>query len=313
MSGKYDPDAAAAKREALQAEMADGIGTLVTSEKWQRYLDVQKRFHRYSFGNTLLIMLQRPDATRVMGYGTRDRKTSKPVSGWLSVGQQVKDPDPVTGEKQHGIAIWVPRTRMVEVTDANGHVRMRDGKPVKREQLTGWGIGHVFDISQTAPMEGHEPLPEPVTILAGADDGDVYGQLAKVAGTLGFAVEQASLGTRNGATGFGPDKIVVNQDRPPRQQVKTLAHELGHAILHRDTDYAANRPRCELEAESVAYVVLGSLGINAGGYSFGYVATWAGAKSEADMGKIRDWIKASGENIQKAAKIIITALEEQAA
>jgi hypothetical protein len=311
-------DAAQAKREALQAELENGIGTLVTSEEWQRYLTVQAKFHRYSFGNTLLIMLQRPDATRVMGFGSRDKVTGKPKSGWLKMGRCVKGP--VTEEdgsitKQHGIMIWVPNKRMVEVTDASGVVKRRpDGKPVKREKLTGYGVGYVYDVSQT---EG-EPLPEPVAILNGADDDDVFGQLSKVAGTLGFTVELvAHLGSRNGDTSYNPDVIRVNQDRPPQQRVKTLAHELGHAIIpwHREVflagKYEQNRPRMELQAESVAFVVLGSLGIDAGAYSFGYVAHWAGARDGDDMDKIREWIRASGEAIQKAAKIIITTLEDQ--
>lgn len=301
-------DEAQARREALQAELEDGIGTLVTSEEWQRYLAVQARFHRYSFGNTMLIMMQRPDATRVMGFGSRDKKTGKPVSGWLSLGRCVKGPDPETGEKQHGIQIWVPNIRMVEVTDADGNVKMRNGKAVKREQLTGWGIGYVFDVSQT---EG-EPLPEPLALLSGADDDDVFGQLAKVAGTLGFTVELADLGSPGGVTGFDPDVIQVNEKRAPRQRVKSLAHELGHAILHREVDYGRNRPRCELEAESTAYVVLGSQGIDAGAYSLGYVAHWAGA-GPSDAEKMRKLIRASGEAIQKAARTIITELERQAA
>ena len=302
-------DEAAAKREALQQKLADGIGELITSEEWQRYLAVQARFHRYSFGNALLIMLQLPYATQVMGYGSRDKRTGKPRSGWLSVGRHVRGPDPVTGEKQHGAAIWVPRIRMVDVTDADGNIRYGpDGKPRKREQLTGWDIGYVFDVSQT---DG-EPLPDPVRLLAGEDDGDVFGQLVKVAGEIGFTVTDAGdaeLGAANGDTAYSPDVIRVHRGRSPRQQVKTLAHELGHAILHRDLNPAGpDRPRAELEAESVAFVVLGSLGIDAGEYSFGYVAGWAGAGPE-DAEKVQALIKTSGEAIQKAAKTIITTLE----
>lgn len=300
-------DEAQARREALQAKLADGIGTLVSSEQWQRYLAVQAKFHRYSFNNTLLIMLQRPDATRVMGFGTRDKKTGEPKSGWLAAGQCVKGPDLMTGEKQAGIMIWAPNERMVKVTDADGNVKMRDGKPVRRKQITGWHIAYVYDVNQTQPLPGCQPLPEAATILDGADDGDVFGALTKVAGEVGFTVELADLGTRNGDTGFSPDVIRVNGSRPPRQRVKTLAHELGHAILHRDTDYTANRPRCELEAESVAYIVLGYLGIDAGDYSFGYVAGW----QDGDAEKIRAAIEASGKAIQKAAKRIIDELEKQ--
>lgn len=292
-----------ADREALQAKLADGIDQLVTSEEWTRYLDVQKRFHRYSFGNTLLIMAQRPDATRVMPYGTRDKKTGKPLTGWLALGRHVKGPDPVTAERQHGIQIWCPSTRMVEVKDDAGNVRMRDGKPVKREQLTGWRIGRVFDVSQT---DG-EPLPEVTHLLSGEDDQGIYDRLVKVAGRLGFTVEDADLGAVNGRTHFGPDRIEIHPARSPMQRCKTLAHELGHAILHRDVDYGACRGVCELEAESTAYVVCGSVGLDSGGYSFGYVAGWASAGT--DPGKVREMITASGQKIQKAAARIIGELD----
>lgn len=302
MYPKSDPEDAQRKRDALQAQLVDGIDALATSDEWTRYLDIQKRFHNYSFGNSLLIMLQFPDATRVMPYGTRDKKSGKPLSGWLSVGRHVKGPDPATGEKQRGIAIWAPNTRMVERTDANGNtVRDANGKTVKRERVTGWRIAYVFDVSQT---EG-EPLPEVTSLLAGEDDLGLYDHLAKVAGILGFTVTMGDLGHVNGCTSFDPDVITINPARSPRQHVKTMAHELAHAILHRDVDYGACRGKCELEAESVAYIVCGYLGMSSDDYSLGYVLTW----QSGDASKAREQVKASGDAIQRAARKIIDALE----
>jgi hypothetical protein len=134
-----------------------------------------------------------------------------------------------------------------------------------------------------------------------------------VAGELGFAVEFADLGATNGCTEFGPDKITINPDRDRVHQCKTMAHELGHAILHRDADYAAERGRCELEAESVAYVVLGALDtpVDTSAYSFGYVAHWqqAGAR---DAGKVGEAIESSGKAVQKAARQILDLLARTA-
>ena len=93
---------------------------------------------------------------------------------------------------------------------------------------------------------------------------------------------------------------MVRTSNSPLQRVKTLAHELGHAILHEQYD---NRPLAELEAESVAFIVCANHGINSDDYTFGYVANWVGGTHEA-----LDAIKASGARIQRAADQILTAM-----
>lgn len=316
---KYDPDEAQAKREALQEKLADGIDQLITSGEWKRYLDFQKRFHRYSFGNTLLIMMQRPDATMVMGFGSRDKKTGKPLSGWLALGRNVKGPDPVTGEKQTGIQIWAPRRRKVDVTDADGNIRYGpDGKPRKREEIVGWRIVYVYDIAQT---EG-APLPaNPVKNLTGADEQGMYDRLVKVAAGIGYTVEYADLGRTDGDTSDNPARIRINPNREPIHQVATLIHELAHATLHKGIDdYRLHRGRYELEAESVAYIVAGTFGIDTSTNSFGYVAGWASAEDrdrtveDADMPdgqKVRELITKSGQAIQRASATILGELEKE--
>ena len=108
----------------------------------------------------------------------------------------------------------------------------------------------------------------------------------------------------NGDCSHDEKRIRIEARNDERQQVKTLAHELGHAILHEPGEGRPDsRPLLELEAESVAYVVCQNLGIETCDYSFGYVATWAGGSDEAQKA-----IKASGSRIQRAADQILTAI-----
>ena len=123
---------------------------------------------------------------------------------------------------------------------------------------------------------------------------------------FGFTVEDDYLTAAPTATAtIRSKRIRIEARNDERQQVKTLAHELGHAILHEPGEGRPDsRPLLELEAESVAYVVCQNLGIETGDYSFGYVATWAGGNDEAQKA-----IKASGSRIQRAADQILTAIE----
>ena len=76
-------------------------------------------------------------------------------------------------------------------------------------------------------------------------------------------------------------RIRVRKSNAPAQRVKTLAHELGHAILHTPGDGRPdNRGLMELEAESVAFVVCANNGIETDDYSFGYVTGWIGGRDE---------------------------------
>lgn len=282
-------DAAQAKRDGILQELAEGIARLTTSAEWARYLDVQARFRRYSFSNTMLILCQMPTATQVMAYGARDNST-----GWRSLGRNV-----IKGE--HGLCIWAPHKVKIEKTED------ADEGSGQAEQ-TRFHLTTVFDISQT---EG-EPLPEPVKLLEGEDAAGVFGQLVTVAGGFGFRVQVTpEIDGHPGANGLceflasGP-LLTVAGNRSPLQQVKSLAHEIAHALLHKGSDLA--RGRKELEAESAAYVICQSLGLDTSGYTFGYVAFWQGG----DAGKARDAIKASGKAISTASRKILDALDSAA-
>ena len=156
----------------------------------------------------------------------------------------------------------------------------------------------VFDIAQT---DGEE-LPSVCSRLDGDDTDGHYDQLCTVARSIGFSVEDHEFGgSTNGDCCHSEHRIRVETRNTPAQRVKTLAHEIAHALLHQKYD---SRALAELEAESVAYVVCQALGIDSGDYSFGYVATWAGGGDEAQAA-----IKASGDRIQRAAEQILSTIE----
>jgi antirestriction protein ArdC len=254
----------------LLAALTAGISGLASSEHWQRHLDVQATFHQYSFGNAILIAAQCPGATRVAGF-----------RAWKALGRSVcKD--------EKALRILAPMVSK-QAAGADG-----EGEAVIR----GFRYVPVFDISQT---EG-DPLPQPCRHLQGDEPGECYSRLAGVAHSLGYLVEDVELpGGTNGDCAFAMRRIRVERRNAPAQRVKTLAHEIGHALLH---EGVADRRLAELEAESTAYVVCRQLGIDAGGYSFGYVATWAGGTDQAIAG-IRD----SCAQIQRAAALIIDSMD----
>ncbi len=262
---------ATTKHPELIDKLTEGISQLTSSDKWQSYLEFQSRFHHYSFNNVLLISAQANNATQVAGF-----------NAWNKLGRNVSK-----GEK----AIWILAPMVYKVAD---DTNLNEETQVIR----GFKFVPVFDVSQT---EG-EDLPSVCNRLIGDDPTNCYEHLVSIANSLGFSVEDfAFSGTTNGDCTFELHRIRVEVDNTPAQRIKTLAHELAHAILHSGE---ANRFLAELEAESVAYIVCQVLGIDSSDYSFGYVATWAGDGEQAI-----DLIKASCERIQKAADGILPPLE----
>jgi antirestriction protein ArdC len=266
------------RRASILDTLAAGIARLTSSEDWKGWLDMQSRFHRYSFGNVLLIEAQRPDATRVAGF-----------HAWRRLGRHVRK-----GER----AIWIlaPLRRRVAVQSDHA-----DDTPEVSRVLAGFRATAVFDIRQT---EGDELSATPVRKLAGGDPDALYVRLSGVADALGFSVEEDHLDAgRNGDCNHVTNRIRIEERNEPLHRVKTLAHELAHAVLHPAGYLDTPRPEAELEAESTAYVVCSALGLDAGEYSFGYVAAWIGGGDEAIAA-----IKASGHRIQRAAAELIGLL-----
>lgn len=262
--------------------LAEGIKKLTSGEEWAKYLRMQSAFHQYSFANTMLILAQCPDATRVAGFKT-----------WLKLNRAVKK-----GEK----AIWIlaPRFYKPKASETEPTTTTDDNQDDENEGRVYFRPVPVFDLSQT---EG-EPLPSPIQRLQG-DDGGLFERTKAWAEAWGCPVTVEDFeGRANGY--YEPDRhaITVRAGMPLAQQLKTLVHELAHAHLHRDIEvYRAHRGDCELEAESTAFVVLNHYGIDAGAYSFGYVVGWAGGDESAIKS-----LKSSAQRIQQTAKAIIDGI-----
>jgi len=204
---------------------------------------------------------------------------------WLKLGRHVR-----RGER--GIAILAPCIYRAE--------QEAEDQAEVRRVLRGFRVAHVFDLEQT---EG-EPLPEVARRLDGSDGYGAFDRLCAVAALLGYTVERDDLGVTNGDCNFNLRRIRVHVCVSEAHGVKTLIHELAHAILH-DDGLPRERALAELEAESVAFILSSEFGIDSGSYSFGYLATWGGGGEEAIAA-----IRGCGERIAGAAKRILTAVEE---
>lgn len=275
---KFVPDKAVAeaKRNTALETLEAGVAAIQTSEDFQRFLKAQACFHRYSFGNTLLIISQRPDATRVAGFKT-----------WLKLGRHV-----LKGSK--GITIFVPMARKYTVEGD-------DGEDVQKSRLF-FGTGSVFDVSDT---DG-EPLPVgPEYIkIDGDSHGDLYDAVAAVVTAKGITITQEPGGHKTAHGFFNPltNAIWISPDLSPNAKAGTLIHELAHAsdeTLKLET-YSEHRGEAETLAEGVAFVVASHFGLDTGSSSFVYVAKWA-EKPEV--------LKAKLTAIQKVAAGIIDAIE----
>lgn len=267
------------KTTALET-LKNGIKTLADSEQFKRYLAVRSAFHRYSARNSLMILLQRPDATNVAGFNK-----------WLELGRWVKK-----GEK--GIAIFAPM--MYAKKDPETGEKTGD-------TLRGFRVVHVFDVQQTDGA----PLPEPVMPkeLEGEEGADIFAALQDFAQHGGLTVLPSFDGftdERKGDYSPGEKQIRIRSGMSNFQRVKTLAHECAHWILHTDeTGRALPRDVKETEAEAAAFLALARCGLRSDEYSFAYVATWA----DGDM-KI---LEASLSRIEKASEEILHAINSRIA
>lgn len=272
----------AVSRDDVLTRLAEGIRELTSSEAWTAWLQMQSRFYRYSFGNTLLIGLQRPDATQVAGFHR-----------WKSLGRSVR-------KGSRGIAILAPVVRRIQVRDEES-----DDVSIVAAAPSAFRVVYVFDVADT---EGRELPSVPCHPLRGDAPATLFERLATVGESRGFTVGLHPMddSRANGDTAFGDRRIRVRDNLAPAQRVKTLAHELGHALLHEDG--ATDRALAELEAESVAFIVCAAVGIDAGEYSFGYITTWAGGNADAAEAGLR----ASGGRISGAARTVLDAIGEVA-
>ena len=183
------------------------------------------------------------------------------------------------------------------------------GKPVMATQIVGVKPASVFDISQTTG----DPVPEPPrpTLLTGQAPDGLWRALATLVGDRGFRLERGDCRGANGYTDYTTRTVKIRDDVDDAQAVKTLAHELGHVLLHNPTTDAT--PVCpgsrEVEAESVAYLVTAAHGLDSSQYTFTYVAGWAeqALPHHKEGTSIADVIHTTGTRVLKTAHQILDA------
>lgn len=281
----------AARRETLEqmhADLTAKVGSMDSVAEWQAWLRFAQSFHRYSFNNTVLIWMAKPDATAVAGY-----------RAWLARGRQVR-----RGEK--AIRVFAPVTQRLPKLDAAGNpVYGTDGKPVVETRLVGAKPASVFDVSQT---EG-APLPQPpdAKLLTGEAPAGLWASLASYCESKGYTVARGDCDGANGLTKFDTKEVVVRPDVDDAQAVKTLAHEAAHVTLHEKLEDRRCRGVIEVEAESVAFLLTAAHGLDSSQYTFNYVAGWAHqAKAlDRDGPSVEEIVRATGQRVITAADQIL--------
>lgn len=281
-SAKYDPEAAKAKVQEARDRLDAGIAALTTSERWISYLKFQTRFHKYSFGNIMLILSQKKDATQLAGFQT-----------WKGMGRMVKK-----GEK--GIVILAPRYfyRDKEETGA-----LREDAPTGHEgkvKVTYFVTAYVWDISQTDGAD----IPQIANKLEGDAPAEKLERLHSLIRSLGYRVIIDDHGAAHGYMNASEKIVATAPGLSPLHRLKTTIHEIAHIpeLLGKDEKFDS-RALEEVAVESVAFIVSDYLGLDTSEYSFDYVANWAGKENATRA------IQAAGSRIQKAAMRIIEVLD----
>ena len=274
-----------------------GIQALFESEQYKNYLTAMSKFHNYSFSNTLLIAMQKPDASLVAGYNKWRDDFERHVK---------------RGEKAIKILAPAPYKvrRQVEKLDANGKtIPGPDGKPLTEEKeitVPAFKVVSVFDVSQT---EGREIPDIAVDELTGSVERyqDFFAALERTS-PVPIAFEQIESGA-HGYYHLKDKRIAIDEGMSELQTLKTTIHEIAHAKLHdidlnAPKDEQADKPQRtrEVQAESVAYAVCQHYGLDTSDYSFGYIAGWS-------SGRELDELKASLETIRSAAVEIISDID----
>ncbi|MGN7797701.1 ArdC-like ssDNA-binding domain-containing protein [Leifsonia sp. 22587] len=248
-----------AEAEALHASIVEQVQQLADSGKWRAFLEFARSFH-----NLLLILAQKPDTTTVAGFRQ-----------WQAKGRQVRK-----GEKS--IKIFGYREKKTATAAAD------EGSDDEGRVIRYFPALSVFDITQTDPVEGADPLPsDPTQQLTGDHDHGVITPLTAHLESTGWTISREPLSHASGYTDPETLRVILAEGISVEQSAKTLIHETAHIELrHIDSleEYRQHRGRMEVEAESVAYVVAGLNGFDTSAYSIGYIAGW----SDEDVSVIRD-------------------------
>lgn len=290
--------------DSIMQSLESGVEELFTSNRYQEFLKTMAKFHNYSFNNTMLIAMQRPDATLVTSY-----------KNWQSMGRQV-----MKGEK--GITIIAPapykKIKEKEVLDENQRPIMgTDGKPkTEKVEVT---VPHfkavtVFDIAQTSGEPIQTLAPELLT--AAVQDFDSFMQAIQKISPVPIRFDEID-GNANGYYHNADKEIVIKKGLSESQTLKTAIHETAHAKLHdkeimESLGVEKDRLTKEVEAESIAYCVCSSFGLDTSDYSFPYIAGWSSSREMKEMKASMDVIrKTAGEMIDQLTEELEIILEEK--
>ena len=282
----------------------NGIKELFESDKYRQYLATMSRFHRYSVNNTMLIYMQRPDATHVAGFNKwRDQ-----------FGRNV-----LKGEKGIRIIAPTPYKKKIEEIktdpETNAPVLDADGKAIIEEKeirIPMFKVVSVFDVSQTAG----KPLPQLAADLSGnVQQYEVFMEALRRASPVPMEIKPVARDT-DGFFSIKAQSITIRAGMSEVQTVCAAVHEIAHAKLH-DYEHMTeladdgetilvpgekSRNTEEVEAESISYAVCQYYGIETGENSFGYIATWSKGKELKEL-------RASLETINKTASELITDID----
>lgn len=287
------------KMSLVQQKLEEGVRDIFESDKYKEYIDTMSRFPRYSINNCILIACQCPEASYVCGFKKWQTDFNRTVN-----------------KGEHGIMIIAPIKIKADVEEP---LYDENSKPVLKEDGTqetktvskefqGFKPAYVFDVSQTSG----EPLPSIVSQLNESVDG--YEQLKNIlieVSPVPISFEPIE-GGANGYYSPVSQRIVVKEDLPELQTIKTMIHEIAHASLgHGGKEDKWDREAKEVQAESVAYWVSQMLGLDTSEYSFGYISGWSKDKEVSELKENLDIIKQTADKISLAIEEKVQKLQEE--
>ena len=279
-------------------KLEQGIKELFESERFKEYLRTMSKFYNYSFNNTLLIAMQKPEATYVAGYTSWQRNFDRQVMKGEK-GIKILAPAPYKAQEEREKIDPLTKKPMIDA----------DGKAVTEtvEVLRpAFKVVSVFDVSQT---DGKE-LPDIIVdeLKGTVENYEAFFDALKQESPVPISFEDIPGGAK-GFFSLVESRIAIQEGMSEIQTVKTAIHEIAHAKLHavKPDEKAApedkkDRHTKEVEAESVAYTVCQRYGIETSDYSFGYIAGWSSGKETKEL-------KSSLDTIRKTAAEMIEGID----
>lgn len=283
-------DKRADQLKEITERLEQGVKDIFTSEMYTKYLLTMSKFHNYSFNNTLLIAMQRPDATLVAGYNAWKNKFNRYVKKGEK-GIQIIAPAPVKEREERE---KIDKDTGLTVLNENGEPEIE----VVERVIPRFRVTTVFDYAQT---DG-EPLPtlEVNELTARVKDYTLLKEAIEQVSPVPIRFGEIE-GNAKGYYSHVDKEICVRADMGESQTIKTMIHEVAHAMLH-DSDQMKQRGEekdqltKETEAESIAFTVCSALGIDTSDYSFLYVASWASGKELKELKDSMDTIRLTAAN-----------------